>query len=307
MFLSHNILVPDKTVQLSPFAVARGPGQICGAVKSATRALHALEVIAAAERPLRAIEIARSLNIRPSSANQLLKTLVDAAYLIFDPDSKYYYPSPRIINLGEPRQQSYFHAVKRLMADLSEALDWRYTTCLAASQGSFMQVIHVQRAPDEISALQSTLLDSRIGDRRPLFGSSVGAAWLSSQSEAKIRSAMRLCRRELGREADNIGPILQRMRSINRQGYAFGGLSHDDSIRSISMPLPPSLDGMVLVLAVSGDADEIGWAQKEIADTMKGWIRRHVGTRTIHAATSVSDEVSIDEFGSSQDIRRQDA
>lgn len=277
MYLSHGILVPDRTVKLNPFAAPRGHGQVCGVVKSAIRALHALELLVAAERPLRAIEIARSLNLRPSSTNQLLKTLVDSAYLIFDPSTKYYYPSPRIFNLGAPLQQNHFNAVKSLVRSLSQALEHEHTLCLAASQGSFMQVIHVHRTSEEESESRFQTLDSRIGSRRPLFGSSVGAAWLSSQSEEKIRAAIRLCRRELGRDAENIRQILKRMRSIKSQGYAFGGLSYDDSIRSIAVPLPPCPSGIVLVLAASGASAEIGKRRKEIVNIMKSMIFRHFG------------------------------
>src|SRR5690242_14914123 len=71
--LSHNIWLPDKSVELSPFAFMAPPGGSHNLAKSAIRALDVLELFARLDRPLRSIEIAKQLGISPSSAAQLLK------------------------------------------------------------------------------------------------------------------------------------------------------------------------------------------------------------------------------------------
>lgn len=68
--------------------------------RSATRALDVLEYFGVARQPLRAIEIARMLGMQPSTTDQLLKTMVDSAHLVFDARSKTYLPSPRLIGFS---------------------------------------------------------------------------------------------------------------------------------------------------------------------------------------------------------------
>ncbi len=58
------------------------PGGKRNLSKSATRALDILEYFAMVGRPLRAREIAQAFDFHASSTDQLLKTMVDSAYLI---------------------------------------------------------------------------------------------------------------------------------------------------------------------------------------------------------------------------------
>ena len=92
---SYNVLVPGETTELEPFARFASPGKLSHYSKSAIRALDVLELFCRTGHKLRAREIAQALNIGPSSADLLLKTLIDGGYLAFDPLTKYYWPSPR--------------------------------------------------------------------------------------------------------------------------------------------------------------------------------------------------------------------
>lgn len=273
--LSHDILVPDSTVKLSPLAVSRRRGQMDGMVKSAVRALHTLELLALAQRPLRAIEIARSLNISPSSASQLLGTMVDTAYLIFN--RKHYYPSPRLIKLGMSFGGNYFGFgnLDRLMRAVHEALGSKVS--LSTCQAGYMQIIDILIGRERPSEPRSMPLDPNFGFRSPLFGSCIGAAWLSSQSELTVRSAIKSCRRELGRKnVDNPRQITNAIRRVRDQGHAYGGLSGDDCVRTVAIPLPPCPNGIVLVLAVTGPSSDIRCRRVEIVRVLKDNIRIHI-------------------------------
>jgi DNA-binding IclR family transcriptional regulator len=278
--VSHDVWVPKKTVHLSPFAAYREAGQICNSAKSAVRALQVLELLARANRPLRAVEISGPLGLSPSTAYQLLKTLMDAAYLIFDPISKRYTPSPRIANLATPSSPVYFapDAINQLMQALQDRFGG--PIALTTSQGSFMQVIDVLwpsgggwRRPD----IQYPMGESSIGGRVPLFGSSVGAAWLASQSDDTVRNAIHLCRRELGKESKDVDAILARVHRIKAQGYAFGGMSLDDRIRGFSFALPPASNGIVLVIAMVGTVREMEERREEMAQVSKELIGQYLG------------------------------
>jgi DNA-binding IclR family transcriptional regulator len=252
---SHDVWAPNATVKLSPFARVRERGEIGNMAKSAIRALDIVELLGRAGRPLRAIEIAGALGLSPSSAHQLLKTMMDSAWLVFDPFSKRYHVSLRMAEACGMLGDACFAegAIGSLVADIHRALDKAIT--VSACQGSFMQILDVFE-PDRGPGARQLRQDS-IGLRVPIFGSCTGAAWLSAQSDATVLATARLCRRALGEQAADTAHIIELVERIREQGYAFGGLSADDSSRAIALPLPATRDGQVLVISVSGPADEI--------------------------------------------------
>jgi DNA-binding IclR family transcriptional regulator len=89
-----------------------------------------------------------------------------------------------------------------------------------------------------------------------------------------VLATARLCRRALGEQKGDTAQILDLVQRIREQGYAFGGLSADDSSRAIAIALPATRDGLVLVISISGPADEFQEDREAIAATLKG----HVAT-----------------------------
>jgi DNA-binding IclR family transcriptional regulator len=278
---SHDVWAPNETVTLSPFARVRERGEIGNMAKSAVRALDIVELLARAGRPLRAIEIAGALGLSPSSTHQLLKTMMDSAYLVFDPFTKRYHASMRAANAGAALSDACFGpgAIGRLVADVHHALG--RTLTVSACQGSFMQILDVFEPHDGPGAAPRGGREMRqesIGLRVPIFGSCTGAAWLSAQTDQAVLATARLCRRALGEQAGDTAHIIELVERIREQGYAFGGLSADDGSRAIALPLPPTRDGQVLVVSVSGAAAEIGEEREAIIAILETAIAAHLGT-----------------------------
>jgi DNA-binding IclR family transcriptional regulator len=302
LFLSHNIWVPKATVGLSPLSGLRSRGQLQSPTVSAVRALHVLEAIAMAPGPLRAIDVVHSLKLSPSSAHALLNTLVDSAYLIFDPATKRYSASPRLAKLGERFSEKFFEpgSIDRLLRSVAAVVhaaadpenvtndesyfssiergmhaepDTGLTVTLSTSQGSFMQVLDILRPPRP-PASAADPVDFCIGMRSPMFGSCVGAAWLSCQDRQTVRNAIQLCRRELKSQKQHVGTMFERLGQIKEQGYAFGGLCIDDSVSSLAVPLPPCRDGIVLVIAVSGPSQQMRDRKDDIVALLQREISR---------------------------------
>lgn len=272
---SHDVWAPNETVKLSPFARVRERGEIGNAAKSAIRALDIVELLGRSGRPLRAIEIAGALGLSPSSAHQLLKTMMDSAWLVFDPFTKRYHVSMRLANAGGTLVDAGFGhgAMVRLAADIHRELGKALT--ISACQGSFMQILDVfEPGQAPVPALHGgrEIRQESIGLRVPIFGSCTGAAWLSAQSDETVLATARLCRRALGGQAGDTAQILELVERIREQGYAFGGLSADDSSRAIALPLPPARDGQVLVISVSGPAAEIQQERDAAIATLKAAI-----------------------------------
>jgi DNA-binding IclR family transcriptional regulator len=94
------------------------------AAKSALRALEVLEYFGSQNRPLRAFEIAQAFGLRPSSTDQMLKTLVDRAYLSFDAETKLYFPSIRLLGFASMMCREYGGGqLRRLVIELSTETD----------------------------------------------------------------------------------------------------------------------------------------------------------------------------------------
>ncbi len=279
-YLSHDVLVTGETVSLSPFATFREPRRSGDLPKSAVRALQTLEYLSIAARPLRAIEIATALELSPSSMSELLKSLTDWGYLIFDPISKLYHPSPRVTRLARSANDE-FGGAGALDTLLQAALAaFGLPVSISASQGSFIQVLDLLWPPDldpaelpykaEHSSPDPFPLNS--GVHSPMFGSCAGTAWLSTQSDQRIRETIRLCRRDLGEFADREEDIIRRLAEIREQGYAFGGISTDDNYRGLSMPLPPSAHGLVLILSLIGPRERMERDRQLIAEALRALI-----------------------------------
>lgn len=272
-FESYNVLVPGETVTLEPFARFAEPGHMLNYSKSAIRALEVLELFRHTRRKLKAREIARALGVGPSSTDQLLKTLVDGAYLLFDPLTKYYWPSPRTGALAHGLQstlgiEGHFDQFVETARD-----DLRKNVTLSISQGTHMQLISHARRSDT-----DTIDDERYerwsrefadGTRVPLFGSSSGAAWLATQPREVVLYCIAHCRRELGSLADDPDRLLASLERISQQGFAFGGISPQNDFWGLSMALPPTERGDVHVIAVSAPHAELERDQAEIVDYLR--------------------------------------
>ena len=276
---SHDVLVPGETVTLSPFARVRERGQLDSVAKSAIRSLDILELLSRMGRPLRAVEIAASLGLSPSSAHQLLKSMVDAAYMLFDPASKLYRPSLRAARLGAPLCAFTFAGdpIGRLVAALQRAIDTAIT--ISACQGGFMQIIDVFEPAGTVTAANACtdLRQNSIGLRVPIFGSCTGAAWLSAQDGATILTTARLCRRALGEQAGDDSQLIEIAQRVREQGYAFGGVSPDESTRAVAVPLPRDPTGTVYVMATSASAEHMAENRDTIGETMLVQIAEHIG------------------------------
>lgn len=263
--VSHNILIPEETTPLGPFAAVRCSGQLHNTAKSAVRALDIVELMCREGKPLRAYEIASAIGLSPSSADQLLKTLVDSAYLIFDPDSKCYHFSPRLAQIGAPLVTSYFSdgALQRLMEAVYRGLEHLVHVEMMhvmTSQGTYMQILDERLAPESI------------GMRIPLFGSSSGAAWLATQTNEAVCAAIARCNRELGAWAKDPNRILHGVQRVRTQGFAVGGITVGKDLCGIAVALPKAKSGVTLVLTVTAPKLELKEKQTTIATVINAKI-----------------------------------
>jgi DNA-binding IclR family transcriptional regulator len=251
---------------------SEAPGSAAPTVKSAGRVLEVLELLGNVRKPLSASEIGRLLDYPKSSTNVLLKCLTSLGYLSFDPDTMHYFPSLRVTSLG-----AWIPAAMYGMGDAASMLQEVHdvtgeTVTLSMRSGQSMRFIRVLPGKFFIA------LKMDEGTLAPLFGSSVGAAWLATRPEAEIErlaeSARSMARTRQTRTA--IDQAIAAIPQIRACGYSVAYASLFPDTGAVSMPMPPATDGAVLVLGVGGLSERIRRNEKAIARIMRNAITTHL-------------------------------
>lgn len=238
------------------------PGERRSSSRSATRALDVLELFGDARRPLRAVEIAQALALTASSADQLLKTMVDSAHLLFDARAKTYFPSPRLAAIGGWLAQTYGAGGR--LAELVR--DVQVRTSLVATVTTpndlSMQIIDAA-SPDGVTGER--------GLRISLFGSAIGSAYLATLPEDEFS---RLAERARVPAAE-LPAVRGALAAIRESGYAAGATSA--GIWSVALALPTQVLRGAGVLGIAGPAASVEPETATIAVTLRAaiddWLR----------------------------------
>jgi DNA-binding IclR family transcriptional regulator len=226
------------------------PAERRSSSRSATRALDVLELFGEARRPLRSVEIAQALSLTPSSANQLLKTMVDSAHLLFDARAKTYFPSPRLAGIGGWLAETYGAGGR--LGDLVREVSARtgLVATVTTPNDLSMQIIDVA-SPDGLTGER--------GLRISLFGSAIGSAFLSTLPEPEM---LRLAERARI-PAGELPAMRTALGSIRESGFAAGATSGD--IWSVAVALPGEVLRGQGVLGIAGPAERVAFEAAAIA------------------------------------------
>ncbi|MEO6715880.1 MAG: helix-turn-helix domain-containing protein [Novosphingobium sp.] len=219
------------------------PSERRSASRSATRALDVMELFGTGKRPLRAVEICKALTMNPSTANQLLKTMVDSGHLLFDARAKTYVPSPRLAEFGSWVVDTYGAGgrLNQLIGDIKSRTGMVVT--ITTPNDLFMQIID--------SAIPQGMTAER-GLKVSVFGSAIGSAYLAMLDDGEV---LRLADRARF-TADQIACILEEVARIRQDGFA-DGPSGDEAIWSIGLPLPLQGSRVPTVLGLAGPPEQM--------------------------------------------------
>jgi DNA-binding IclR family transcriptional regulator len=247
-----------------PMRVKR-PGEGRNQSRSATRALDVLELFGQKRGPLRAVEIARTLGLHPSTTNQLLKTMVESAHLTFDAKAKIYSPSPRLALFGGWIVQSYGGDARlRRLIEQVQAQSGEFVT-LTTPNDMFMQVVDFAGGDQGAAAAQRGL-------RVSMFGSAIGAAYLSSLADDEI---LRLAYRARLPESEN-SALLSWIAHVRQDGFA-DGPSVGGTIWSIAAPLPLRGQNASLVVGLAGPAERVKAKLGELGELLRAMMEKLEG------------------------------
>lgn len=181
--------------------------------KAVVRIAAVFEFMSQREAPVRAIDIARAIDLAPSTVSDLLKSLVDIGYLEFDQAAKTYDIGLRAADLGRrlagarPPMEPLGDLLRELRAETGA------TVLLLAQRFHKVQVLAMQRGaePPPRNIAEGVSL--------PVFGTAAGGAVLMVKSEDELRMiAQRTFRtRACGRAVDEMREIVNDFRE---QGFA---------------------------------------------------------------------------------------
>jgi DNA-binding IclR family transcriptional regulator len=250
-----------------PFRLRR-PDDRVSLSRTATRALDILEYFGQVKRPLRAIDIVRALNLHPSTTNQLLKTLVGSAHLVFDARSKTYLPAPRLADFSGWMVEQYGADNRFRMMLQQIRAETGAVVSLSTPNDIYMQVL-------DLLVPQDAPIVSGRGMQVSLFGSAaIGSAYLSILRVSEIESLS--FRARLKRE--QFREILAVISQIRDGGCAHGPTS-DGKMHAIAIPLPISGTPIPLVVALAGRAEAVRAHRPELQDALQRSVSYWLGLR----------------------------
>jgi DNA-binding IclR family transcriptional regulator len=223
--------------------------------RSATRALDVLELFGRLRRPLRGVDVARELEMHPSTANQLLKTMVGSAHLMFSAKNKTYLPSPRLTEFAGWITD--LHGASGRLRALVEEVQARTGQIVTVSVPNDLDMQVIELAVPEGSRGERGL-------RVSLFGSAVGSACLAMLDDGEIG---RLAHRARIAPAAVPG-ILADVAAVRARGDADGAWE-DSPYWSLAMPLPMPNMPAPAVLGLAGPTDEVRARLVELRATMR--------------------------------------
>lgn len=237
---------PDASIDTSDQAgfgiVARKPKNLA---KSAARALDVMELFGAAQAPRRASQIASDLAMGASSADQLLKTMVHAGYLLFDERTKFYTPSPRLTAFAQWMLSPYFgnERIRPLLDELHRKT--QATIVVSTRCRSGMQVIDFS-GEEESERMHK-------GRKVPLAGTVAGTAYLAPHTDQEISEII-----ERNRLCGTTGLIskaelMDRVHTARELGYSTGA-AYQNRFWSVGVTLPPAFGPTQLVIGLGSHA-----------------------------------------------------
>jgi DNA-binding IclR family transcriptional regulator len=214
-------------------------------------------MFAVERRALSQHEIVKLLGYPQSSTTFLLKTMVDSGYLIYDPNDRTYFPTPKVLSIGDWLRETDYGRMDGdgPLADLIRELESLFgeTVCLSTQNDTNVYWHRV------IARNLPTSLYYPEGHMYALTYSSHGWVLMSRLGEERVD---RTCRLVNSREPDirlRVDPdqAVRRAEHIRQRGYFYHRNTFLVGGSSVSMLLPGKIAGRVVAIGVGGTVERI--------------------------------------------------
>lgn len=229
--------------------------------QSVSRCFELFSLFADRKTGLTAAEIAAMLDAPRSSVAALLKELSDLSMVSLNRRTLTYLPTLRFAQLG-----SWLTDPEHFPPTLAELMDETQresgeTICTSWPIDHEMEIIRVSKSRNPISFIAD------IGQRLPLWHSSVGTAFLASLTNQQIQARWERDRRLIS-GVPALETCLERAAAARAQGLSLvhGGVFQDAS--ALACMTDYELDGRPLVLSISGPENRIRASQDQLVELL---------------------------------------
>ncbi|GAB3102208.1 IclR family transcriptional regulator [Aestuariicella hydrocarbonica] len=215
-------------------------------VKSAIRTMELFALFADLKKPLALADIAQALAAPKSSCHELIQTLVQLGYILVIDGGKSYYPSRRLLHVGEqintfnPIKEKIEHELKRLRDLTGE------TVFIGRMQGQ--QAVYT----DVFDGNHAMRFTAQAGDLNDLHVSSIGKALLAGMEEIERNQC--IAKLKLKRLSDSSitgkKQLKENLLACGEQGvFTSVGESLPDVM---GMAMPVKIQGHLLAFGLAG-------------------------------------------------------
>ncbi|SBW07377.1 Pectin degradation repressor protein KdgR [uncultured delta proteobacterium] len=199
---------------------------------SVIKALNILELLGDCKE-LGVTEIGEKLGYDKSTTFRLLATLKERNFVIQNAKNQKYSNAIKLLMLGNAvlRHKNYSHNIRIELKKLAETT--RETVNLAIAEGT--EVIYIDRYETE----DILKLASAIGQRRPMYCTSVGKAIMAYYDPGYVESLCTNFPFEAFTEftCTNKKALLKELELIRQRGYSIDNQEHHLGIRCVAVPI----------------------------------------------------------------------
>lgn len=202
-------------------------------LKNTARTLDLYEAFARARRPLTLSELAREIDVAPSSCFELVGTLRDRGYLYGVGDRRALYPSRRMMDNVVAIAEHEPH-ISRIAPRLDRLRDeTRETVILGRQQGDGVVYLSIAEGP------QTVRYTARVGEIKPLHSSAIGKVVLSGLDGDQRRARIERLRRPRMTDATLCDPaaLAADIETGVRRGYQMTRGENVADVMAVAMPL----------------------------------------------------------------------
>lgn len=233
-------------------------------VKMAERTLNIFEAFAEVREPLSLTQLARHVDSPISSCHGLLRTLKARGYIYFLQNHRRYYPTRRLLNIGQSISKhdpllAKLDPLMRILRDKTQE-----TVILGQREGDQVIYLHVLESSQNIRYAASP------GDYKPLHSSALGKALLGVMDDEALGAY--LSSRKLKQvQPTTITEPPQLIADINRarkRGYFMTRGENAPEVSAIAQTF--TLDGESLGACVAGPSQRIANAAADIVRDLTG-------------------------------------
>ena len=233
----------------------RPPDKLVGALMAGLKILRYLNQL---RGPVGVSQVARELSLNPSTAYNLLRTLVHERLVVFDPAGKTYAPGPGLVDLigGGLERSAEFRLIRPHLRRLA---DDHAVTALLWHRGEDDRMVLIDLA----ETAEAVRVHMAIGQRLPPYGGSLGRCLAAHEGLSKAALKRRFGKLRW-QSAPGFEDYYRQVRQARQDGYAVDSGNFTLGVTTVSALVLGSAGQAVM--AISG----VGFSAALTGDALHG-------------------------------------